>query len=278
MELLINRGTESAIKQALRSGSGSYVITGTEAVGKFYALATLIHTGVGRERELMVVEASPKTIGIEQMQDLSRRLRLKSERARIVIIRDAHKMTLAAQNAALKTLEEPPSGTLIFLTANQKSQLLPTIASRLKEIRFLDPAVGEVEHHLIQYHHLTSAKATEVAELSGNAVGEAVSLVENDEKYHRLQNYRQIALRVYESTDPYQAFKLAQAEKDLEPGMLVQELIKLLRRKLRESAKSDNINDIAFYNRQLQRYHQLLSYLEANGSPKLAINQIILSK
>lgn len=49
---------------------------------------------------------------------------------RIVIVDEAHLMNTAAQNAFLKTMEEPPPQTLLILVAHQKARLLPTIRSR----------------------------------------------------------------------------------------------------------------------------------------------------
>ncbi|MBP8178185.1 MAG: DNA polymerase III subunit delta', partial [Spirochaetes bacterium] len=50
---------------------------------------------------------------------------------RVVIINDAHAMNVQAQNAFLKTLEEPPPRTLLLLLTTQPEQLLPTIQSRV---------------------------------------------------------------------------------------------------------------------------------------------------
>ncbi len=47
-----------------------------------------------------------------------------------VIITNAQNLTIAAQNALLKTLEEPPENTAIVLLAEKESQLLPTVVSR----------------------------------------------------------------------------------------------------------------------------------------------------
>lgn len=49
---------------------------------------------------------------------------------RVVIVDEAHLMNIAAQNAFLKTMEEPPPHTLLMLIAHQPARLLPTIRSR----------------------------------------------------------------------------------------------------------------------------------------------------
>jgi len=57
-------------------------------------------------------------------------------RGRVFIINEAHTMSTAAQNALLKTLEEPPANTFILLITSQDDMLLPTVRSRCQSVRF----------------------------------------------------------------------------------------------------------------------------------------------
>ena len=57
-------------------------------------------------------------------------------RARVFIINEAHTMSTEAQNALLKTLEEPPMNTFILLITSQDDMLLPTVRSRCQSVRF----------------------------------------------------------------------------------------------------------------------------------------------
>lgn len=59
-------------------------------------------------------------------------------RAKVFIIREADRMTVQAQNALLKTLEEPPGPTVIMLLVTSLDRLLPTTLSRCQVVRF-DP-------------------------------------------------------------------------------------------------------------------------------------------
>lgn len=76
------------------------------------------------------------SIGIEQIQDLQEEMRYKpfQERAQIALILDAKKLTVQAQNAFLKTLEDSPDETIYILLTQNEKDLLPTIASRSKKI------------------------------------------------------------------------------------------------------------------------------------------------
>ncbi len=57
-------------------------------------------------------------------------------RAKVFIVREADRITTAAQNALLKTLEEPPPTTVLVLLASSLERLLPTIHSRCQLISF----------------------------------------------------------------------------------------------------------------------------------------------
>ncbi len=57
-------------------------------------------------------------------------------RGRIFVVLEAELMSIAAQNAMLKTLEEPPHGVTIILVCRQPEQLLPTTLSRCSMVRF----------------------------------------------------------------------------------------------------------------------------------------------
>ena len=63
---------------------------------------------------------------------------------KVVVLDDAHLMTEEAENALLKTLEEPPPRTLIVLVTSEPGRLLATIRSRAQEVRFARLASGDL--------------------------------------------------------------------------------------------------------------------------------------
>lgn len=81
---------------------------------------------------------------VDTVRDLALRLQRPSFEggARVAIIVDAHRMNDNAQNALLKTLEEPPQGTWIVLVVPHERTVLPTIASRCLRLRFAPPVEG----------------------------------------------------------------------------------------------------------------------------------------
>lgn len=81
-------------------------------------------------------ESFEKIIGIEDIRNMQKRLFLKPIKSDVksVIIDASLGLTVEAQNALLKVLEEPPANTIIIVIAISKDFLLPTILSRCKII------------------------------------------------------------------------------------------------------------------------------------------------
>ncbi|MBM4015558.1 MAG: AAA family ATPase [Planctomycetes bacterium] len=94
----------------------------------------------------VAVAAGKSSISIEQVQKLAHDLSLSAqdERGRMTLLLGADRMTAAAQDALLKTLEEPRPGNVLVLTATRGDAVLPTIRSRCQRFALLPLAVTEV--------------------------------------------------------------------------------------------------------------------------------------
>lgn len=101
--------------------------------------------------DLHVLETE-KSISINQIRELQELLSLKpySGKYKIAIIPEAHLMTVQAQNALLKTLEEPSGQAVLILTSPSEYLLLPTIISRCQIKRFYQeiPKITELSEDL----------------------------------------------------------------------------------------------------------------------------------
>ncbi len=96
--------------------------------------------------------------------------------ARVAIVAAADRMTEDAQSAFLKTLEEPPAGTVLILTASDEERLLPTIRSRCVRIRLGPVSRPDVEQILIEAGLVDAPVAARLARLSAGRPGDAMSL------------------------------------------------------------------------------------------------------
>jgi len=70
-------------------------------------------------------------------------------RGKVFVIDGADEMLSNAQNALLKTLEEPPAGVSLILISSNKVKLLPTIRSRVQEVSFKGLPTSFIESHLL---------------------------------------------------------------------------------------------------------------------------------
>ncbi len=96
--------------------------------------------------DLLIIEPEGLTIKIEAIREAIRFLSLKSFRLgpKAVVIKEAQNLTPEAQNAFLKTLEEPPENSFIALCTSKLEALLPTITSRCRKIflPFMEKPLG----------------------------------------------------------------------------------------------------------------------------------------
>jgi DNA polymerase-3 subunit delta' len=97
-------------------------------------------------------------------------------KARILIIDDADKMNDSASNALLKTLEEPPPSSYIFLVSSRPDALLSTIRSRCQMLRFAPIDTKEIEKYLVKTKQFSSTDAALSARLSGGRLGDALEM------------------------------------------------------------------------------------------------------
>ena len=104
---------------------------------------------------------------------------------KLFLVDEAEKMNEQAQNALLKTLEEPPEYAVIVLLANNDEAFLPTIRSRVVRLSFLPAPHGEVVRLLIREKHLPDYRAGLVAALAGDYPGRALTLSDSKESEER---------------------------------------------------------------------------------------------
>jgi hypothetical protein len=101
---------------------------------------------LSKNPDIRIVEIpnDKKSIGIGDIRDSTKYLDEKpfSAKSKVLVVNDANTLTREAQNALLKTLEEPPSYATILLLTKTLSDLLDTVVSRCKKIQLVADIVG----------------------------------------------------------------------------------------------------------------------------------------
>ena len=150
------------------SVTNAYIFTGPEGVGK-----RLVAENFAENLLKQSIETSPdykyistkdgeNSIKIGQIRDLIRDMSIKPHgRYKIFLIDLADKMTLQAQNALLKTIEEPSAYGIIILVTKNEQALLDTIRSRCLEVKF-----GPISSKYIRQILLTKGVNEQEAQLA----------------------------------------------------------------------------------------------------------------
>lgn len=141
----------------------TYLVTGTENDRKEITEKLLNQYGLNPQKpsqDIEYIEAPKTKITIRQIRDIKKNAYLKPyKHLRAIILKDAHKLSIIAQNALLKILEEPPNNLLIVLEAQNKNQFLKTILSRITAIQAKQAAV-DPDNYFPENQDLESALLT----------------------------------------------------------------------------------------------------------------------
>ncbi len=125
---------------------------------------------------LMIAPGENGSIKIEQVREMIDRAMYRpfEGRRRVSVIDDAEALVPAAENALLKTLEEPPSSSFFILVTARADALLPTVTSRCSQIRFGRLRSSDVAAVLEHEHTFSKDEARALAAASDGSVGRAL--------------------------------------------------------------------------------------------------------
>ncbi|MCM8760692.1 MAG: DNA polymerase III subunit delta' [Candidatus Omnitrophica bacterium] len=132
---------------------------------------------------VLKVKADSYSIKIDDIRTLIRDIALKPYEARkkVYLIDGANSLTEEAANAILKTLEEPPTDSVLILITERLWGLLPTIVSRSQVVKFFALAVETVKDVLVNHYGIDNTRAHVLACLSSGGIEEA--LMYQDDKF-----------------------------------------------------------------------------------------------
>jgi DNA polymerase III subunit delta' len=149
----------------------------TESPGPCGECSSCKRIARGVHADVLVVEPEESgTIKIDQVREAIERTAYRpfEGRRRMVIIDDAHELVVQAQDALLKTLEEPPATSSFVLVTSLPGVLVTTIRSRCQILRFGRLAPADVASALMRTHGFTESDAHAAAALSDGSIGAAI--------------------------------------------------------------------------------------------------------
>lgn len=185
--------------------SHAYILTGEAGMGRkslanAFALTLLCEKGMGEPcmvchacKQVLsgnhpdliyVTHDKPNSIGVddirEQINDTVM-VRPYSSYYKIYIVDEAEKMTQQAQNALLKTIEEPPSYAIIILLTTNQDAFLPTILSRCVQLKLKPLQDFVVKSYLVETVHVPEPDAEVYAAFARGNLGKAISIASSED-------------------------------------------------------------------------------------------------
>jgi hypothetical protein len=190
---ILHPHTKDQLAQFSVQPTHALMLVGPNGIGKTHLAEILLQRVLQLEAPALathpyfkMVQPVKGTISIDAIRELQHFLQLKTlgtkPLRRAVIIEHAEGLTIEAQNAFLKLLEEPPADTILVLTADNQRALLPTILSRLQVIPIHTPNESMLKAHFAEQGKEASA-ITQAYFLSGGLPGLMAALLSDDETH-----------------------------------------------------------------------------------------------
>ena len=185
--------------------SHAYILTGEAGMGRkslenAFAMTLLCEKGFsepcmqchackqvmsGNHPDIVYVShEKPGSIGVDDIRDQIHdtiMIRPYSSYYKIYIVDEAEKMTVQAQNALLKTIEEPPSYAVIMLLTTNQEAFLPTILSRCVQLKLKPLQDTVVKSYLMGSLGIGESKADVYAAFARGNLGRAIHLASSEE-------------------------------------------------------------------------------------------------
>ena len=273
-----NKVIEGFMKRAENNTlSHAHLITGRDGIGKSIIadifVSKILKKEIGKENVDAIHYRNKKaSIGVSEVRDIIEEVYKRPYEGdkKVIVIYDAEKLTVQAQNALLKTIEEPPNGVYILLLTTSLESLLDTIKSRC-QIYKLTPLNKEEMINFINLNYEVSEKQISSLLAYSEGIPGRVEKFLNDHKLQSLRNLiidmlRDINKNEVDITIKYE--KLFYHYKDEK-----EELLNIISSFVRDIILYKEINDKGLIinsdkNKDIEELVQMMSYRKLNGMLK----------
>lgn len=287
--LLLHPSTRLQIETFAKKPSHALLIAGEVGSGKAcqaMALATIL-LGLDSEEQLqnypyfthLKRPEGKQDISIDSIRNLNQLLKLKApgshEIRRVIFIEDAQDLNEEASNALLKMLEEPAADCVFILTAISPHSLLPTISSRVQQLKVRPVSLQQSLDFLGNDYQRNDIESS--WRLSQGGVGLMLAILRED-KNHPLKAAIDEAKDYLRSNSYQRGLIVDQLSHDkVRLVLLLDALIKLLAAVQYSGLKSGNGSQQKKLLASRKLVLKLQSALEANTSPKLVALELSLN-
>ncbi|MCY6370266.1 DNA polymerase III subunit delta' [Clostridium ganghwense] len=183
----IKKQIESSIQQG--NFSHAHLIIGEDGIGKSLIAKEIALKLLGKHKNRNYVDIiewstqkNKQSIGVNEVRDIIKEVNKKPYEGdkKVIIIYESHKMTVEAQNALLKTIEEPPKGVTLILLSESLELILETIRSRCQIHKLKRLNLRQIEEYIIrEYPELDEEKTKAVIAFSDGIPGRCKLFLED---------------------------------------------------------------------------------------------------
>jgi hypothetical protein len=284
--MLAHDRTAEQIERYLRQPAHALGLRGEQGAGKghtaLYIASELLRTTLEALNEhpyVHILSAAESKVGIDEVRAIQSFLKLKvpgdNAIRRVVIIESIDMLGHEAQNALLKTLEEPPRDTVIIVTIAREQGVLPTIHSRIQHIQVLP-----VSQETAQEYFGSAYPADQITRsffISDGLAGLLAALLASEAEHPLVAAIARARTIVGQSR--FQ--RLAQVDKllkdkDIQPVLLLDGMYRLINAGYKQSLKTRPNQDLKPIAARLALIERALTDIHENVQAKLVLSRLFL--
>ena len=223
MDIIGHSNIKNQITKAIQLDklSHAHILVGEDGIGKSILAKNigLMILGKNEDRQYVdlvewQIDKNKSTIGVSSIRTLIEEINKKPFEGdkKVIIIYNAHKMTVQAQNAFLKTIEEPPKNVTILLLCENLEVILDTIKSRCQIHKLKNLNIDEMKEFLSEnYSDLSTDQIKVILAFSDGIPGKAEKFI----KDNNFKDIRDITLEILLKLNSAKTEELIKYEKKL---------------------------------------------------------------
>jgi DNA polymerase III delta prime subunit len=285
MSLVIHPATQSQYERIISNLPHALLINGADGVGKTTIAQRLMAEALNMPVDklssypyYLQITALANSISIDTVREIKHFFDLKTIGSqtirRGILIEHAESLTIEAQNALLKTIEEPPSDSLIILTVGHEQLLLPTIVSRLQRFTVHRPKDQETYNHFLAL--INDPKIVSAALALGNGLPGLTHAILFSEEHPLLLGIEKA--KAFLKSSKFARLNLIDEYVQPKEGLLtiMQALLRIAESSLQTAAHNKDDKNIRQWEKIMAAAYRAENSLLLNAQPKLVLNNLIL--
>ncbi len=266
-ELYLNSTTKKVLDSYLSEPAHAVCLIGEKGVG-LLTIASYLATELSSSSQTITTILPDKgSIPIERIRNLYAETRNIQDKARVFIIDDAEAMSIPAQNALLKLLEEPVKNIQFILTSHTINAILPTIRSRMQLVTIL-PVDEKTSKAIVANSSLSENERSQALFLAKGHPAELIRL-STDKKYFSSRVEVVTDARTFLQHDTYKRLEIIKSYTDRAQALAFLSMCTELLSFSLLKTKNYNAAD------QMEYFDEVMQRIEANGHVRTHLMHLV---